>query len=123
MALQDYARSTIYFNGTELKEVMSIDVATQGGWVPVRTLSKGLAGFSGTGGSVTIKVSFAVPLGGPEANFQKKCVQGEIVSLQVPIGGIDYIGNGKVLSVDFSQSTDKELIGSFDWMGEPSPME
>lgn len=123
MSLQQFARSTVFFDAVELEHTTSIDFQTVGGWAPVKTIKYGLSGFSPAGGHVTVKVGFAVPIGGPEAEFQPKCVNGEIVALQIPIGSKDYLGNGQILNVDFSQSTDKELIGSFEWMGEIAPLQ
>lgn len=118
MAQQQFARSTVYFNGIELETISSINHETHGGFIPVRTIKWGLAGFSPSGGHCTAKIDFAVPVGGTEAAFQEMCVDGETVALQIPIGGKDYLGNGTIQNVTFNQSTDKELTGSFDWMGE-----
>lgn len=123
MALTQYARSTLFFDGVELEHITSLEHKTNGGWVPVKTLKKGLSGFSPTGGHVEIRVGVAIPIGGPEAEFQPKCINGETVTLQMPIGSKDYIGEGQIMNADFSQSTDKELIGSFDWMGEVAPLQ
>ena len=123
MALQQFARSTVFFDGVELEHTTSIDFQTVGGWQPVKTIKYGLSGFSPAGGHVTVKIGFAVPIGGTEASFQQKCIAGDIVSLQIPVGAKDYLGNGQIMSVDFSQSTDKELVGSFEWMGEIAPLQ
>lgn len=123
MALQDYAKLVVLLDGTEIEEVTNIDLKTNGGWMPVKTLKKGLTGFSKSSGEVTLNVQFTVPLGGPEVNFQSKCIEGEYVTMQVGIGAIDYVGNGKIMNVDISQSTDKEISGSFSWMGEVNKMQ
>lgn len=123
MAQQQFARGTLFFDGVELETTTSIGHETHGGWAPVRTIKFGLSGFCPTGGHCTCNVGFAVPLGGTEAAYQEKCVEGAIVALQLTIGGKDYLGNGQILNVKFDQSTDKELTGSFDWMGEIAPLQ
>lgn len=123
MGLQQFARSGVYYNQSLLETVQSVDLKTDAGWIPVKTLLKGLSGFTNAGGMVTIKVEVAIPIGGPEAPFQPDSIDGNIVILQVPIGAKDYLGNGQVTESDFSQSTDKELKGSFTWVGELKKIE
>jgi hypothetical protein len=118
MALQDYARLACFFNGNSLTQVTKIGIKTESGQQRVDLLNEGLAGFTPGSGACTVDVSFAVPIGGCEDEFQEQCVQGAYVTIQIPIGSKSYIGRGKLETVDITQSVNGATEGTFTWLGE-----
>jgi hypothetical protein len=123
MALQDYANVSVIVDGNPLEEVTSLEMTTNSGQQRIDTISKGLAGFTPGAGDVTVSIGFAVPIGGPEEDFQQKCAEGSYVSMQIGIGPADYVGTGKIMSVSESQSVGASMEGTFEWVGELKPRE
>lgn len=97
---------SILINGTYLLKTQSLTLDASGGKIAVNTMSEGLVG--GTDGTKTGTVSFtaAVPVSGPEADFFGMCQKGDYVTIQLPIGGKSFIGDGWFDTVSLSQSTD-----------------
>ncbi len=123
MALGDYARLALYYNGNPLEKITSLEMVTNSGLQRVDLLNEGFAGFTPGSGDVQIDVGFVVPADGTEDTFQEDCANLEFVTLQMPVGRKDYIGKGKILSVRIGQSTGASVAGSFSWLGEPKPLE
>lgn len=117
MALQDHARLTIFVNGSRLVTPNSININWDSGQQTVITL-EGLSGFTPTGGTCTVEVSQAVPIGGLEMDFTEHIENGSYIELQVPIGAKSYIGNGKILNGGASQSAQASTEGTWSWQGE-----
>ena len=117
VALQDHARLAIAIDGQWQLTPTSIDMTTNSGQQRVDTL-EGLAGFTPGSGDVTVTVNFALPIGGQEFDVQGTCALGAFVTMQVPLGPADYIGNGKIIDNNFSQSVNANTEGSFTWTGE-----
>ncbi len=122
MALQDFAKLGIFYNGNALTKVTSISLDTNSGEQRIDLLNEGLAGFTPGSGDCSIEVGFVVPIGGTEDEFQEDCATGTYVTLQVPVGRKSFIGRGKLQSVKISQSTNANVEGSFSWMGELKPL-
>lgn len=122
MALQDFAKLAVFYNGNALTRVTSISLDTESGEQRVDLLNEGLSGFTPGSGSVSISVGFVVPIGGTEDEFQEDCATGTYVTLQVPVGRKSYIGKGKLMSVKISQSTNANVEGTFEWSGELKPL-
>ncbi len=122
MALQDFAKLGIFYNGNALTKVTSISLDTNSGEQRIDLLNEGLAGFTPGSGDCSIEVGFVVPIGGLEDEFQEDCATGTYVTLQVPVGRKSFIGRGKLQSVKISQSTNANVEGSFSWMGELKPL-
>ena len=118
MALQDGARLAIFVNGNALTYVTKIGLKTESGQQRIDVLNEGLVGFTPGSGACTVDVSFAIPIGGCEDEFQEQCVQGAYVTLQIPIGKKSYIGRGKIETVDITQSVNGATEGTFSWLGE-----
>jgi|SRR6478752_6523553 len=123
MALQDYARLAIYMDTNLLEQITSLHHTTNSGNQRVDLLNTGLSGFTPGSGDCTIEIGFAVPAGGTEEEFQEKCANKDFVVLQMPIGRKDFIGNGKIDTVSFSQSVNGSLEGSLTWIGEIAPLQ
>ena len=114
---QDYANLGVLYNGNPLIQVTSIEIAGESGQQRVELLNEGLGGFTPGSGSTSLTINFVVPIGGTEDTFWNDMVNGTFVTLQVPIGNVDYIGKGKIMNVKISQSTNAVTEGSFTWDG------
>lgn len=123
MALQDYGKLGCFYNGSLLQQITSIHLVTDAGLIPVDILNEGLGGFTPGSGKVTLAIGFVVPVGGTEETFQEDCANQKFVTIQVPIGSKAYIGNGKLLNVEIGQTTNASVEGTFNWMGEISPLQ
>jgi|GEM_PF-2442800 len=121
--LQDYAKIPVFYNGTKLIQITSVKMTMNSGQQRVDLLNEGLGGFTPGSGDVSIELGFVIPIGGPEANFQQDCDLGKYVTFQVGIGRLSYIGRGKILSVDMSQSTNASSEGSLSWVGQKKSIE
>jgi hypothetical protein len=119
----DFAKLACFYNGSYLAYITSLEITTESGQQRVELMNEGLAGFTPGSGSVTISIGFAIPIGGTEQTYQEDCAAGAYVTLQIPIGGKDYIGTGKLTSVRMSQSTGANSEGSFEWSGELLPLQ
>jgi len=120
--LQDHARLALFVEQNYMVEMTSIEMTTNSGQQRVDTL-EGLAGFTPGSGDVTVSCGFAIPIGGQEYPFQQTCADGSYVTLQIPVGGEDYIGLGKFIDVAISQSVNANTEGTFTWTGELTPLQ
>lgn len=119
---QDYSNLAIFYNGNALTQITSIAFTTTSGQQRVELLNEGVGGFTPGSGSTEIEIGFVVPIGGTEDTFQEDCALGTFVTLQIPIGGKDYIGKGKLMEVKISQSTNAVTEGTFSWTGPLKPI-
>ena len=115
--LQDHASLSIFVEQVYMVEMTSIELSTNSGQQRVDTL-EGLAGFTPGSGDCTVSCGFAIPIGGQEYPFQETCADGSYVSLQIPVGPVDYIGLGKFMDVSINQSVNGNTEGNFTWTGE-----
>ncbi len=123
MALQDYARLSVFYNGNALTQITSLSHTTNSGQQRVDLMNEGLGGFTPGPGDCTVDVGYAVPIGGTEDTFQEDCASGKFVSLQIPIGAKNYLGLGKIMTNTVSGSTGANVEGTFSWTGELRPLE
>ena len=123
MALADYARLTVFYDGDALIQVTSIQMTTNSGQNRVDLMVEGLGGFTPGSGDVSISVGFAVPIQGTEKPYQADCANGRFVTLQIQEGARFYIGQGKLIDEEVSGSAGANTEGSFNWTGELVAME
>ena len=117
LKLQDHLRLKLLVNGVSQIETSSISVEFDSGAQRVDTL-EGLAGKTPGSGSVTINVTSAVPIGGPEFDYEGACVRGDYVDMQVPFGAESYIGTGWFQTAQVSQSVNANTEIQFTWIGQ-----
>ncbi len=123
MALADYARLTVFYDGEPLTQVTSIQMTTTSGQNRVDLLVEGLGGFTPGSGDVSITIGFAVPIKGTEKPFQADCANGRFVTMQIQEGARYYIGQGKHMTEEVSSSVGSNTEGSLNWTGELKAME
>ncbi len=119
---QDYARLPVFYNQAYLVQITSVSHTTDAGQQPVNLLNEGLGGFTPGTGKCTMKIDFAIPIGGTEVPYQQDCANGAYVTLQLGVGPVSYIGTGKIQTVDIGQSTGAAAQGTANWEGELKPM-
>lgn len=122
-SLVDHARLVLFVDTAYKIEITSIQITTNSGQNRVDLLNEGLAGFTPGSGDVSLQIGFAVPKGGQEYPWQKKCAGGEYVTMQVRIGADNYAGNGKLLDVSINQTVNASVEGTANWLGELKAME
>ena len=118
MALQDYAILKVFVNGDPLTQLTRCLQRTESGQIRVDILETGLAGWTPGSGNCQIELGYAVPIGGPEENFQAMSVSGEFVDFQMFQGKLTYTGRGKIMNAEVSQSVNAATEGSCMWEGE-----
>jgi hypothetical protein len=116
--LQDHARLILYVDQVYQQEITSLSMATNSGQQRVDLMNEGLGGFTPGSGDVTLEIGFAIPVGGQEFPYQRKCADGDFVTMQVPIGGDQYSGLGKIITCEISQSANGNTEGTCTWTGE-----
>lgn len=122
MALQDHAQMRAFVDSNFLVEITSISAVTESGQVEVMTL-EGLVGFSKSGGVKRISIGYAIPSNGPEFNFDAAAVEGGYHTLQITLGALDYVGEGKFMTGTIGQTAGSATEGSIDFVGEPKAFE
>lgn len=123
MAFGDFGKLGCFYNGSFLEKIISIHHTGKSGIIRVDTLNEGLSGFTPGSGDATITVNFVMPVGGTEEDFYGDMKNERIVTLQVPMGGKAYIGNGKIETVEIGQSVNASVEGTFNWLGELSELQ
>lgn len=123
MALQDFARAVVFFDGRQVKLAESWDIETESGQQPILILNEGLGGFTPGAGQVTVGGTLYVPVGGFEEPVQAWCAEGTYHTIQWSLGPDAYVGNGKFTNVKISGSTNQAVQVTFTWIGEKSKFE
>ena len=123
MALEDFAKLVIFYDGDALKYVTSISATTNSGQNRVDLMDVGLAGFTPGSGDESISIGYAVPRKGTEKPFKSDSALGRYVTLQLQQGDEYYIGQGKIIDCEVSGSSGANTEGTFNWVGELKPME
>ncbi len=95
---------TIYFNGRLLAEASQITVKTTSNDKDVKTLAKGLSGFSNGAQETSVDFDNAVPLEGMEEEFDEICHSHQTVQIGVRFGKVQIEVVGRFM--DISQTTD-----------------
>jgi hypothetical protein len=110
-------RLPVFVNGVPLEEVTQVDVTFDSGRTEIYTQTKGLAGWAEGAKLVTVRVTSAIPVGGPEVNTWNLCNSGEITTLQVGVGAGDYAQAGKIINTNMSGSVNNATEHVFEWHG------
>ena len=121
MALEDFARLALFANGSPQKKLTSVQHRTESGQISVDLMNEGLCGWTPGSGRCRITIGYAVPLSGVEFPWQAKCVSGELIKLQLAQGPDVYVGTGKCIDTDVSQSVNASTEGTAEWEGEFKP--
>ena len=118
MAQSDFAKGVVFIGGGYIKYLESFEIAGDAQNQRIDVLNDGLAGFTSGSGSVTINLSFPVPIGGFEVDYWGMFVRREYVDFQVWIGPKKYAGQGKIETCNVGQSVNEATKGSLTWVGE-----
>jgi hypothetical protein len=105
-------------DGNVLTQITSIKASWNSGQNRVDLLVEGLAGFTPGSGDVTVDLGYAVPIGGLEEDYTGKLATGTYVKMQLFLGSKDYVGTGKIMTTDISQSVNAGVEGTLQWIGE-----
>lgn len=123
MALQDYARSVVFFDGRQVKLAESWDLEIESGQQPILILNEGLGGFTPGAGQTNFGGTLYVPFGGFEEPITDWVVDGNYVTVQFGLGPDAYVGKGKFTNVKISHSTNQAVQVTFQWVGEKKKFE
>lgn len=123
MALQDFARQVVFFDGRQVKIAESFNFDTESGEQPILILNEGLGGFTPGAGQCTLGGSLYVPVGGFEEPVQAWCATGAYCTVQYGLGPFAYVGEGKFTKVTISGGTNEAVKVDFTWVGEKKAME
>lgn len=118
MALQDHATVVVIVNGNPIENITRCSITTDSGQQRVDVIKQGLAGFTPGTGSVKVSLGYTIPIGGAEFDYQENCADGAYVKMQVGRANKDYIGLGKILTNEESQSVGASMEGTIEWEGE-----
>jgi hypothetical protein len=119
---REHARLAVFVDGTYLVEVTSITFTTESGQIRVDTF-EGLAGFTPGSGKCTVKLELGIPISGQEYPFQEACADGLLVPIQIPVGQKSFMGLGKFMDVEISQSVNASASESVSWEGGLSKLQ
>lgn len=117
MATDLYARLDLLIDGVIQVELQNVTVEFDSGLVEVKTIPKGLSGFTETGGSVKIDFTQAIPKGGLEFDFLTAIANVEAHQVEVTIGAKSYQSAGVFMNGKVSQSNSASAEASTQWMG------
>lgn len=118
MALQDYGRLPVFYNGAAITQLTSVEATFNSGQNKVDLLNEGLGGFTPGSGEVTIRIGIAMPIGGTEYAYIENTVDGAFVDLQLGLGAKAYAGRGKIMNSSLHQSVNASVEGTIEWLGE-----
>lgn len=105
--MSEYSRPfTIAYLGAALAEAESVEVNGSSNDKPVRTLRKGLAGFSNGAEEVALTIRNAIPLAGYERDFEDLCQLHVTVQFTVRKANVVDTYEGRVMSTAASSSVD-----------------
>jgi len=121
--MDDYAILKAFVNGSPSTQHTSLKKTTTNGDQPVQLLETGLAGFTPGGGECSIEIGYAIPIGGPEFDFETMAANRENVQLQFWQGAKTYSGVGRIMEASVSQSTGASAEGTATWRGPMKPNE
>lgn len=110
-------RLPVFVNGVPLEEVTQIEATLDSGRTEIYTQTKGLAGWAEGAKMVTVTVTSAIPVGGPEVDTWALANSGEVTTLQVGVGRGDYAQAGKVINTNLSGSVNNPVEHRFEWHG------
>lgn len=116
-------RLPVFLNGVPLEEVTQVDVTFDSGRTEIYTQTKGLAGWAEGAKMVTVRVTAAVPVEGPEVDTWALNNSGEVVTIQVGVGRSDYAQSGKIINTNLSGSVNNPVEHVFEWHGLAADLE
>lgn len=120
MAVSKYTKALVYVNGALLAEESSVTVKRTSGKNAVKTVAKGLAGFSQGAPMTDISVSNAVPSADFELNPGKFINNNDNVEITVVAAGRTLTCVGAILDDNFQHAVDSEGKLDFNFQGGPS---
>ncbi len=121
--MADYAVLKLFVNQSPSTQHTSLEKTTTNNDQKVNLLETGLAGFTPGGGEVSIKIGYAIPIGGPEFDFESMAARREDVDMQFWQGAVSYSGRGRIMEGSVSQSTGANAEGTATWNGPMKPNE
>lgn len=119
--LQQYAKATLYWNGSPLAEEASVTIKRASNAQIVKTVAKGFAGMSQGAPMVNISVSNAVPSAGFEMDPGDFIMQNLVGQLTVVLGdySLSLTANGFITDDNFSHAVDTASKLDFDFVTGP----
>ena len=115
---QSYTKADVYINSNKLAESASVTISTTSGKQPVKTMAKGLAGFTKGAGMTEIDVSNAVP----SIDFEFDPTQfmfgdDDSIELTIYVAGRTLTLEGSITSCNFSFAVDSASKLDFKFTG------
>lgn len=103
--MAEYSRPySIFLDGAPLAEAENCEVNYASGDNPVRTLAKGLAGFSDGAEEVSLRFRNAIPLRGMEKDFAAICMGHQTVQFTVKEANAVSTFEGRLMTVGSSSA-------------------
>lgn len=97
---------SLYLNGVLLAEVSQLTIKTTSNDKDVKTLAKGLSGFSDGAQETGIDFDSAVPAEGMEAEFDEICHAHQTIQLGARFGKVQIEVRGRFMDVTETSDTD-----------------
>ena len=117
--MAEYSRPyTIAYNGAALSEAETCEVTYNSNDKPVRTLAKGLAGFSNGAEDCGITFRNAIPLRGFEKDFAAFCLGHTTLQFTVREANVISTFEGRIMSCVSSSSVDNPNGVNITFMGK-----
>lgn len=117
--MAEYSKPYILaYRGAALAEVDSIDVTFTSNDKPVKTLLKGLAGFSDGAEEVSMNFSSAVPIEGFEVDFAALCMAHRTIDLAVKEARAITTLQGRLMTVGSKSGVDNPNGVSMTFSGK-----
>jgi len=115
--LEIYTKAVVYVNSSVLSEEASVAIKRLSGAQPVKTVAKGLAGFSPGAPMMTISVSNAVPSADFELDPGKMIADLEIVEITIFAAGRTLTSKGCILDDNFAHAVETASKLDFEFTG------
>lgn len=117
--MAEYSRPyTIAQDGSALSEAESVEIAYNSNDKPVRTLLKGLSGFSNGAEDCGLTIRNAIPLGGFERNFSDFCVKHKTIQFTIREANVISTFEGRIMSTTSASSVDAPNALNVTFMGK-----
>ncbi len=122
MALQNYAVTKLFYNGSPITQITRNSRAIAMNNQAIQLMNEGLGGFTDGSPEVRLEWDAPVPIGGPEFDYEGDATARAFVDMQYFIGAKSYAGRGKLESVNTEQSAGTPTSMSVVWVGEVKPV-
>lgn len=116
--LERYTKATVYINGSLLSEESSVTVKRMSGAQPVKSVAKGLSGFSPGSGQTDISVSCNVPNADFEYDAGDDVAGINTVEITIIAAGRSLTTKGSILDDNFAHSVDSAAKLDFNFQGQ-----